>query len=123
MDNRFDLSYPYAIDGRARTEAVPYASHIRELIEQILFTAPGERVNRPDFGAGVARLVFEPNSDALAATLQFTIQGNLQQWLRDRIEIEAVQVVHDESKLRIAVSYRISRTDARHIATFEEDRP
>lgn len=123
MAKRFDLSYPYAIDGRTRTEAVAYDSHIRDLIEQVLFTSPGERVNRPEFGAGVARLVFEPNGEALSAALQFAIQGNLQQWLRERIEIETVQVVNTDARLRITVAYRISRTDARHVATFEEDRP
>jgi hypothetical protein len=66
--------------------------------------------------------VFEPNSDALAATLQFTVQGALQQWLGDRIEIETVQVEHQESILRVTVAYRIRRTGRREVATFEEER-
>lgn len=123
MPARFDIQFPYAIDGRARTAGAPYDSHIREMIEQILFTSPGERVNRPDFGAGLNRLVFEPNSDALAATLEFTIQGNLNQWLQERIEIDTVQVENDEAILRITVAYRVRRSGVRHVATFEEERP
>ena len=115
-------TFPYDIDGRARTAESDEDLHVRELIAQVLFTSPGERVNRPDFGCGLLRLVFEPNSDALAATLQFTVQGALQQWLGDRIEIETVQVEHLDSTLRTTVAYRIRRTGSRTVATFEEER-
>ena len=73
MADHFELGYPYRIDGRGRTAAAAQDTHIRDMIEQVLFTAPGERVNRPDFSSGLLRLAFEPNSDALAATLQFTV--------------------------------------------------
>jgi uncharacterized protein len=121
MAEPFDLSYPYRIDGRGRTAATAPDTHIRDLIEQVLFTAPGERVNRPDFGTGLLRLAFEPNSDALATTVQFTVQGALQQWLGDRIEVETVQVENRESTLRVTVAYRIRRTGKRAVATFEEE--
>jgi uncharacterized protein len=120
MSQRFDLGYPYRIDGRGRTAGAGYDDHIRHLIERVLFTAPGERVNRPDFGSGLLRLVFEPNSDVLAATLQFTVQGALQQWLGDRIELETVQVENEESTLRVTVAYRVRRTGEREVVTFEE---
>jgi phage baseplate assembly protein W len=122
MATFYNVAFPYDIDARARTAAAEDDTHIRDLVAQVLFTAPGERVNRPDFGCGLLRLVFEPNSDALAATLQFTVQGALQQWLGDRIEIETVQVEHQESILRVTVAYRIRRTGRREVATFEEER-
>ena len=116
------VAFPYDIDGRGRTGETLENTHIRDLVQQVLFTAPGERVNRPDFGCGLLRLTFEPNSDALAAALQLTVQGALQQWLGDRIELESVQVEHEESTLRVTVAYRIRRTGERAVATFEEER-
>ena len=71
------LDYPYHFDGRGRTAATSNDAHMRDLIEQVLFTAPGERVNRPDFGSGLMQLVFAPNSDELAAATQFLVQGAL----------------------------------------------
>ena len=53
-----NLDFPYHFDSHGRTAAIDYDAHIRDLIEQVLFTAPGERVNRPDFGSGLLRLVF-----------------------------------------------------------------
>jgi uncharacterized protein len=116
------VAFPYDIDGRGRTGETLENAHVRDLVQQVLFTAPGERVNRPDFGCGLLRLTFEPNSDALAATLQLTVQGALQQWLGDRIEIESVQIENEESTLRVTVAYRIRRTGERAVATFEEER-
>jgi phage baseplate assembly protein W len=116
------LDYPFHFDSRGRTAESADDAHIRDLIEQVLFTAPGERINRPSFGSGLMQLVFAPNSDTLAATTQFLVQGALQQWLGDRIEIETVQVEHQESILRVTVAYRIRRTGRREVATFEEER-
>ena len=84
----------------------------------MLFTAPGERVNRPTFGCGLMQLVFAPNSDALAATSQFLVQGALQQWLGDLIVVEAVQVEADDATLRVTVQYLIRRTQTRQTAEF-----
>ena len=63
------LKYPFAIDeggGRAAEES-DYEAYVRQLIRQVLLVSPGERINRPDFGAGVRRMVFGPNSTAVAA--------------------------------------------------------
>ena len=76
-----ELDFPYRFDGRGRTATADADDHIRDLIEQVLFTSPGERVMRPDFGSGMLALVFEPNSTALAATTQILVQGALQQHL------------------------------------------
>src|SRR5215510_8620224 len=98
-----NLDYPYHFDGSGRTAETDGDAHIRDLIEQVLFTAPGERVNRPDFGSGLMQLVFAPNSDELAATTQFLAQGALQQWLGDLIEIESVQVQAVDATLTVTV--------------------
>ena len=103
--NMSQLDYPFHFDTRGRTAETSEDEHIRDLIEQVLFTAPGERVNRPTFGCGLMQLVFAPNSDALAATSQFLVQGALQQWLGDLIVVESVQVEADDSTLRVTIQY------------------
>ena len=75
------LDFPFHVDGRGRSAETAEDDHIRDMIFQVLFTNPGERVNRPDFGCGVKQLVFMPNSDALATATQFLVQGSLQRWL------------------------------------------
>ena len=112
------LDYPFHFDTRGRTAETSEDEHIRDLIEQVLFTAPGERVNRPTFGCGLMQLVFAPNSDALAATSQFLVQGALQQWLGDLIVVESVQVEADDSTLRVSIQYLIRRTQTRQTAEF-----
>ena len=110
--------YPYQIDGRGRTATTTREEHIRDMIEQVLFTAPGERVNRPSFGSGLLQAVFAPNSDELAATTQFLAQAALQQWLGDLIQVEAVVVENVESTLRVSVQYVIRTTQQRQLAQF-----
>src|SRR5215470_12039631 len=110
-----NIDYPYHFDGRGRTAATDDDSHIRDLIEQVLFTAPGERVNRPDFGSGLMQLVFAPNSDELAAATQFLVQGALQQWLGDLIVVDAVQVESEDATIRIAVQYTVRRTQQQQV--------
>jgi uncharacterized protein len=107
------LDYPFRFDNRGRTAATSDADYIRDLIEQVLFTAPGERVNRPTFGCGVMQLVFAPNSPELAAASQFMIQGALQEWLGDLIAVEAVNVEASDSTLRVVIQFVVRRTQAR----------
>ncbi len=116
-----ETAFPFRIDGRGRTAQAGSDEHIRQMIEQVLFTSPGERVNRPDFGTGVLTLIFGPNSPELATATEFTIQGALQQWLGDRIELERVQVESQESTLRITVAYRVRRNGDRQVVQFEEE--
>jgi phage baseplate assembly protein W len=106
-----NIDYPYHFDARGRTAATDDDDdHVRDLIEQVLFTAPGERVNRPGFGSGLLRLVFEPNSDALATASQFLVQGSLQQWLGDVIQVNDVTVENRDSTLIVTVQYIVRRT-------------
>jgi len=117
--NLINLEFPLQFDSRGRTATTDDADHIRDLIEQLLFTNPGERVNRPDFGCGLLGMVFAPNSPELATALQFTIQASLQRWLSDLVEIQALQVTSDDAALRIVVQYRVRRTAEQRIATFD----
>jgi phage baseplate assembly protein W len=112
-----NIDYPLRLDGRGRTAEADDDAHIRDLIEQLLFTAPGERVNRPTFGSGVLQLVFAPNSDALAAALRLTLQASLQEWIGDLIEVVDVQVERDDSTLRLEVRYVVRRTGETRVAT------
>src|SRR5262245_10770492 len=114
-----NLRYPYGFDGRGFTAGAGEEAWIRGLIEQVLFTSPGERVMRPDFGSGVLQLVFAPNSIELAATTQFLVQGALQQWLGHLITLESVEVEAVESTLRVTVSYLIQRSGNREVVSFE----
>ncbi|MBD0288691.1 MAG: GPW/gp25 family protein [Flavisolibacter sp.] len=113
-----NISYPFQFDNTGRTAQTDDERHIRDMIEQVLFTAPGERVNRPDFGSGLMQLVFEPNSDELVITTQFMVQGALQQWLGDLIEVRGVTVSNEDSTLRVTVAYTIRRTQLPQVAQF-----
>lgn len=112
------IDYPFHFDDRGRTARADDEKHIRDLIEQVLFTSPGERVNRPTFGSGLMQLVFAPINDELAAATQFLVQGALQQWLGDLIQVEEVKVESEESTLQVTVKYMVRRSQQRHIAQF-----
>src|SRR5262250_893270 len=114
-----NIDFPFHFEGRGRTATTGDDDHIRDMIEQLLFTAPGERVNRPTFGSGLMQLVFAPNSDELAAATQFLVQGALQQWLGDVIQVEGVQVESQDASLRVTVQYVIRRSQQRQIAEFK----
>jgi phage baseplate assembly protein W len=115
---KMNLDYPFRFDGRGRTAATTDDDHIRDMIEQVLFTMPGERVNRPTFGSGLLQLVFAPNSDALAAATQLSVQASLQQWLGDLILVQRVDVVNVDSRLEVTVEYVVRRTQEARVAQF-----
>ena len=119
-----NLSLPYRVDGRGRTAAADSTdAHIRDLIETVLFTVPGERVNRPDFGCGLLELVFAPNSIELAATLQALVQGALQQWLGTLIRVEDVIAESVDSTLSVQVQYTVLATQESRSASFTQKVP
>jgi len=101
------LDHPYHFDGRGRTATTAAPDHIRDLIEQVLLTAPGERVMRPDFGAGLLALVFEPNGSTQAATAQFLVQSGLQRHLGELIAVDAVTVENMDAALQVTVAYTV----------------
>jgi uncharacterized protein len=102
------LKYPYTVGGSGVPSTTTADDHLRDLILEVLFTNPGERVNLPEFGVGVQRLVFEPSGNTLAATAQFLISTNLQRWLGDRISVQQVNVTSipgEEYSVTIEINY------------------
>jgi uncharacterized protein len=113
-----NIDFPYHIDRRGRTADTGTDDHIRDMIEQVLFTSPGERVNRPSFGCGLLQLVFAPNSAELAAATQFLVQSSLQQWLGNLIQVDAVRVESQDSSLFVTIVYTVRRTLQQRTAEF-----
>ena len=114
------LAFPVRSDARGRTALADDEDYLRGLVEQVLFTRPGERVNRPDFGSGVDALVFAPAGDELAAATRALVHGALQTFLADLVQVEAVEVRAVESTLEVTVSYRPLRApvdDPRRVLT------
>ncbi len=112
------IDYPYHFDPRGRTAATSDQDYIRDLIELVLFTSPGERVNNPTFGCGLMQLVFAPNSEAVAAATQLAVQGALQQWLGSLIAAQTVVVSRSEATLNVQVSYTVRSTQQSQTADF-----
>ena len=118
-----NVQFPYSFDPRGRTadsdlDNNPQNRHIRDLIEQVLFTAPGERVNRPEFGCGLLQLVFAPNSVELATATQYLVQGALQNTLGDLISLNDVSVTAADNVLNVIVQYTVRSTQQQQVAQF-----
>jgi uncharacterized protein len=113
-----NIDFPFDFDAGGRTASTTDNDHIRDMIEQFLFTNPGERVNRPDFGSGLLKLIFAPNSPELAAALKVTIQAGLQRWLGDLIEVRKLECTSEDSTLRVEVVYLVRRTQEQQTAQF-----
>ena len=118
-----NIDYPFHFDGRGRTATIDDDNHIREMIEQVLFTSPGERVNRSDFGSGLLQMVFAPSSTELAAALQFTTQAALQRYLGDLIDLQSLQVTTQDSTLNVVVKYIVKRTGDSRTENFVRSAP
>ncbi|MFL6211751.1 MAG: GPW/gp25 family protein [Pyrinomonadaceae bacterium] len=113
-----NIDFPFHFDARGKTAAVGTDEHIRDMIEQLLFTNHGERVNRPDFGSGLRQLIFAPNSPELAAALQLTTQSELQRWLGDVINLLNLEVESEGATLRILIQYVVKRTGEAQTVVF-----
>jgi uncharacterized protein len=118
-----NIDFPFHFDGRGRTALTGEDDHIRDMIEQFLFTNPGERVNRPDFGSGLLHMVFAANSPELAVALHQTIQSGLQLWLSDLIDVQALEVISQDSRLYVTVVYSVRRSGEARREIFEEALP
>ena len=113
------LRFPYSIDRTGRSaQPDSSAEHVRELIEAVLFTAPGERVNRPTFGTGVRQLIFEPAGEQMQAAVGHLVRGALQQWLADYIEVHDVTVDAHESTVEITLVYVLRTSGETRTETF-----
>lgn len=115
---RLDIAFPFRIDSRGRTATAGYDDHVRDMIEQLLFTSPGERVMRPDFGCGLLDLVFAPNSPELASALQLSVHAALQRWLGDVLDVDALDVTGEEDAVRVQLSYTVRRTGTQRTDLF-----
>jgi phage baseplate assembly protein W len=104
------IDFPYDFDRRGRTAETDYLDHVRDMLEQVLFTSPGERVNRPDFGCGLLQLIQETNSPELAETVKLSVQGSLDRWLGNVIEVADLQVESVDATLSVFLTYRLRRT-------------
>ena len=113
-----NIDYPTHFDNRGRTATTDDNDHIRDMIEQLLFTNPGERVNRPDFGTGLQQMVFAPNNAEVAAALEFTMQAALGRWLGDLIDVRSLKVTSEEALLRVDLQYLVRRSQSPQNATF-----
>jgi phage baseplate assembly protein W len=113
-----EVGFPFEIDERGRIADPPYPEHVRELIEQLLFTNPGERVNRPDMGCGLLRLIFSPLAAELNAVTEFRVSAELNRWLSQLIQVESVRVQGAGSELSVTVVYVLRRSQQRETARF-----
>jgi hypothetical protein len=118
-----DLDYPFHFDPAGRTATTDRADHLRDMLEQLLLTSPGERVNRPDFGSGLLQMVFAPNSPELAAALQLSVQAAIDMWLGDVLSVEQLAVTSYESTLRVEVVYSDRRTGEQRTTLIERSIP
>jgi len=117
------IDFPIHFDTRGRTASTDSNDHIRDMIEQLLFTSPGERVNNPDFGSGLLQMVFAPNSTELASALQFTTQAALQRYLGDLIDLQELEVSADDATLNVIVKYVVRQTQQAQTGTFVRSAP
>jgi hypothetical protein len=101
----FHVASPLALDARGQTRLADDERYVRGLIEQVLFTRPGERVMRPEFGTGVDALVFAPAGDELASATQALVQGALQRFLGDLLRVDEVTVVATDGQLDVTIRY------------------
>lgn len=118
-----NIDFPFHFDARGRTATTDDNDHIRDMIEQLLFTNPGERVNLPDFGSGLLQMVFAPNSPELAAALQFTMQAALQRYMGDLIDLQTLEVTSQDSSLNITVKYVVKSTGDSQTQNFVRSAP
>ena len=115
------FGFPYRIGSDGRTVVPGPEAYVRGLVEQVLFTQRGERVMRPELGAGVHELVFAENAPELAATVQHMVQAALQQWLAATVEVREVLARADGSRLDVTVRYRpLDATETRTVTVTRE---
>jgi phage baseplate assembly protein W len=116
---RTDIAFPFHADRRGRTAHARPAEHVHDLIEQLLFTSPGERVMRPDFGCGLLDLGFAPGSPELLSTLELSVQAALQRWLGDLVEVVALDIEGGDAVVRVHLSYVVRSTSTVREDVFE----
>ena len=114
-----EIAFPFHLNSQGLVATTNYDRHVYQMIEQILFTMPGERVNLPSFGCGLQRLVFMPGNTELVAATQAMVQSALSQWLSDVIQMATVEVTAEDAKVTIWIEYTIVINQQRHRVKFE----
>src|SRR5262249_17357355 len=117
-EQAMNVNFPYQFDGRGRTQEAAPEDYVKQLVEQVLFTSPGERVNLPDFGSGLLQLPFALNSAEMAAATQFTVQAPLQKWLSNYVKVQSVVASAQDATLTVTVTYAPLNTDVTQVQTF-----
>jgi phage baseplate assembly protein W len=115
------FQFPVAIDA-ARGEVMKqtdYEAYVAQLIRQVLLTSPGERINRPDFGSGLRRLIFAPNDPATASLLKTTIFQALDRWLGTFISVDKIDAEAVESELRVTITYTLKARGTQAVLNLE----
>ena len=117
---RQDYAFPFGIDPvSGQAQQVSYGAHVEQMIRQVLLTAPGERVNRPEFGCGLRQLLFAPDSDALQATVQITVQRALNRWLAAQVQVQSVAVSPgpggDYAQIAVRIEYVLIETQTKQV--------
>lgn len=104
------VASPLMTDGAGRTAFATTDDHLAAMLTRLLMTGPGQRVMRPGFGSGLAQMVFAPADDEVAAATRFLVEGAIQQWLGDRIELLGLSTDFEGSTLLVTVTYARSDT-------------
>lgn len=112
------MAFPFA-PRHGRTLTRDESGHVRDMLELVLFTAPGERVNQPEFGCGLNRLLFAGAAPELEGTLDMTVRGAVQRWLGDVLAIESLAVTVSDSTVSIALAYILRASGEPGTARFE----
>jgi phage baseplate assembly protein W len=117
---RHDYAFPFRIDPiSGQAQQSPYGAHVNQMIRQLLLTSPGERADFPQFGCGLRQLLFAPNSDALQATTNLTVQRALNQWLAGQVQVVNVTVSpgpgDDSSQIVVLVEYILIETRSKQM--------
>ena len=116
------LGFPFRVGADGHSAGAKHSQHVRELVEQTLFTSPGERVNRPEHGTGLLSLIFAGNGPELQQSVEYLVRAALQEQLADVLTVDAVEVDGDEGRLNISVGYRITSTGERDAVRLEHRR-
>lgn len=114
------IDFPFHVGNKGAIAIAEADKHMRDGIEQVLFTNPGERVNLPEFGCGIRRFIFAGNSDVLAATMQFTVMQSLERWMGNVIKVDQVNVKNIEETLYIEIIFTKKETRERMRTGFSE---
>src|SRR3954466_6292826 len=113
-----NVAFPFRLDSRGHTEVTDDERHVNGMLEMLLLTTAGERVNRPDFGGGLRQLLFGPASPELAATVQHTLRAEILQWLDDVIDLRELDVWAEEGRMVLNLSYVLRHDGTQRTAEF-----